>query len=39
MSNLTGVATAMMLLAILQTSHCAQWEVTKNWDYSCNGRR
>jgi len=37
MSNLTWVVTATVLLAILETSHCAQLEVTKNLDY--NGLR
>jgi len=37
MSNLAGVVIATMIIAIVQTSHCAQLEVPKNWDY--NGRR
>ena len=32
-----GGVIATMLPAFLQTCHCAQLEVTKNWDY--NGRR
>jgi len=34
MSKLTGVVIATMLIAISQTSHCAQLEVPKNWDYN-----